>query len=211
MSQNKLYQHIERLWSYMQMNQSLEKSDCIFVLGSNDVRVAEYAAELFLKGWANKLIFSGGYGRLTDGIFSDTEADTFTAIAQDMGVPAESIIVENKATNTGENVLFTYELLKQLDCDCRTFILVQKPYMERRTYATFTKQWPASYERVCVTSPNYEFCDYFNEEIDLETTVVAMLGDYERIKTYPALGFQTEQSIPQAVEDSYLTLKKIFA
>ncbi|KGY12838.1 hypothetical protein NM22_08995 [Vibrio tubiashii] len=211
MSQIKLYQHIEKLWSYMHMNQSLEKSDCIFVLGSNDVRVAEYAAELFLQGLASKLIFSGGYGRLTDGIFSSTEADTFASIARDMGVPAESMIVEDKATNTGENVLFTYELLQQLGEDYRSFILVQKPYMERRTYATFTKQWPASYERVCVTSPKYEFCDYFNEEIELETTILAMLGDFERIKTYPALGFQTEQSIPQTVEDSYLALKAIFA
>ncbi|MEZ8100314.1 YdcF family protein [Vibrio bivalvicida] len=210
MSKLKLYQHIERLWSYMQLNHTLIKSDCIFVLGSNDVRVAEYAAQLFLDGWAGKLIFSGGVGRLTDGIFESTEALTFAALARDMGVPSDCIIIENKATNTGENIRFTYELMNQLGEEFRSFILVQKPYMERRTYATFTKQWPIPYEAICVTSPKTKFCDYFNEDIDLETTVTAMLGDFERIKTYPALGFQVEQKIPQEIDDSYHLLKTVF-
>jgi len=210
MNKLKLYQHIERLWSYMQLDHSLVKSDCIFVLGSNDVRVAEYAAQLFLDGWAGKLIFSGGVGRLTDGIFESTEALTFATLARDMGVPSDCIIIEDRATNTGENVRFTYELISQLGEKFSSFILVQKPYMERRTYATFTKQWPIPYDSICVTSPKTKFCDYFNEDIDLETTVTAMLGDFERIKTYPALGFQVEQTIPQEIDDSYHLLKTVF-
>ncbi|KJY83161.1 hypothetical protein TW81_09100 [Vibrio galatheae] len=210
MGQLKLYQHIERLWSYMQLSDKIEKSDCIFVLGSNDVRVAEHAAQLFLEGWADKLIFSGGIGRLTEGVFESTEAQTFAHIARDMDVPADCIIIEDQASNTGENVRFTYNLTQTLGIELRSFILVQKPYMERRTLATFSKQWPAPYERIYVTSPKCEFCDYFNEDIDIETTVTAMLGDFERVKNYPALGFQTEQIIPQEVEESYLVLKNVF-
>ena len=148
MSQLKLYQHIERLWSYMQLSHTLKKSDCIFVLGSNDIRVAEYAAQLFLQGWAKKLVFSGGVGRLTEGLFESTEAQTFANVARDMGVPADSILIEDKATNTGENVQLTYQLMKKSREDFKSFILVQKPYMERRTYATFAKQWPDSYQHV---------------------------------------------------------------
>ena len=207
----KLYQHIEHLWSYMQLEQPLVESDCIFVLGSNDVRVAEYAAQLYLDGWANTLIFSGGVGRLTDGLFDQSEADTFAAIAKDMGVSASSIIVENQATNTGENVQFTAELLQQRGLAFSSFILVQKPYMERRTHATFLKQWPTEITQLCVTSPKTRFCDYFNEEIDLDTTLRAMLGDFERIKTYPALGFQIEQAVPESVEHSYQAVLSQFA
>lgn len=210
MSQLKLYQQIECLWSYMQLDHSLQKSDCIFVLGSNDVRVAEYAAQLFLDGWADKLIFSGGVGRLTEQLFDSSEAQTFATIARDMGVPADSIVIEDKATNTGENVRFTHQLLNNLGQQCQSFILVQKPYMERRTLATFTKQWPDEVKHVCVTSTKTPFCDYFNEQIDLETTVTAMLGDFERIKSYPALGYQIEQVITPDAEAAYQALKKVF-
>lgn len=206
----KLYQHIEHLWSYMQLDQPLTKADCIFVLGSNDVRVAEYAAQLYLEGWASNLVFSGGTGRLTEGVFEQSEAETFAAVAKDLGVPSEAIVIENKATNTGENVHFTYELLQQLGHQFSSFILVQKPYMERRTYATFVKQWPGEYSHLCVASPKTRFSDYFNEDIDLDTTVRAMLGDFERIKTYPAMGFQTEQEIPPSVEDSFNSIAAIF-
>ncbi|WP_425666588.1 YdcF family protein [Vibrio tubiashii] len=210
MSQLKLYQHIERLWSYMQLSHTVKKSDCIFVLGSNDIRVAEHAAQLFLEGWAKKLVFSGGVGRLTEGVFESSEAQTFANVARDMGVPADSILIEDKATNTGENVRFTYQLMKQSGEDFKSFILVQKPYMERRTYATFAKQWPASYQHICVTSTKTSFCDYFNDEIDLDMVVTAMLGDFERIKTYPAKGFQIEQEVPEEVDSSYRAIRQVF-
>ena len=53
------------LWKYHHMDHVLERSDCIFVLGSHDTRVAERGAELFLEGWAPLLIFSGGLGTIS--------------------------------------------------------------------------------------------------------------------------------------------------
>ncbi|WFB49142.1 YdcF family protein [Vibrio coralliilyticus] len=206
----KLFQHIENLWDYMQLAQPLHKADCLFVLGSNDVRVAEHAAKLYHDGWANKIVFSGGVGRLTDGIFDQTEAHTFAAIARDLGVPSVDIILEDQATNTGENIQLTAKLLTELCYDFRSFILVQKPYMERRAYATFMKQWPNEVNHVCVTSPKTAFIDYFSEEISLDVTVEAMLDDFERIKEYPKKGFQIEQEIPLHIETSYLALRSVF-
>ena len=52
------------------------------------------------------------------------------------------MLIENRSTNTGENVLFTKRLLAERQLDPETFIVVQKPYMERRSYATFRKVWP---------------------------------------------------------------------
>lgn len=203
----KLYQHIERLWQFMQCTDTVVKSDCIFVLGSNDVRVAEHASKLFLEGWADYLIFSGGVGRLTQGLFEQSEADTFGQIARDLGVPSQAILIENQSTNSGENVTFTHQLIEQKALNIRTFILVQKPYMERRAYATFMKQWPGDIDHVCVSSAKQAFCNYFNEEIDLYTTLTAMLGDFERIRDYPALGYQIEQPIPTEVLHSYQVVK----
>jgi uncharacterized SAM-binding protein YcdF (DUF218 family) len=194
----------------MQLDYAVEKSDCIFVLCSNDTRVAEYAAELYLKGDAETVIFSGGAGRLTQELFERTEAETFAQIALDLGVPSSAIITETRATNTGENIQFTAKLLKDKSMHFDSFILVQKPYMERRSLATFEKQWPQPYQRVLVTSQKLSFVDYFNDDIDLDTTVRAMLGDYERIKTYPDKGFQTKQLIPSHVEKAYKAVSSVF-
>ncbi len=65
----------EKLWDYHLLHHVLQKSDCILVLGSHDIRVAERAAELYLQQWAPIVIFSGGLGRLTDGLWNETEAD----------------------------------------------------------------------------------------------------------------------------------------
>ena len=55
---------IEILWNYHHVGQELHPADLIFVLGSNDVRVAEYAAELYKRHLAPVILFSGGMGRL---------------------------------------------------------------------------------------------------------------------------------------------------
>jgi uncharacterized SAM-binding protein YcdF (DUF218 family) len=132
----------KKLWDYHHINHTLEKSDIIFVLGSHDVRVAERGADLYLQGWAPLIIFAGGLGRLTEGVFTQTEADMFAGIAMQKGVPKESILIENRSTNTGQNILLTQELLKANGLDPQSFIVVQKPYMERRSLATFKKHWP---------------------------------------------------------------------
>ena len=195
------------LWDYHHMNHALEKSDCIFVLGSHDTRVADRAAELFLKGWAPLLIFSGGLGRLTESEWSETEADKFAAIAVNKGVPREAILIENQSTNTGDNILFTQILLKKRNIDPESFIVVQKPYMERRSYATFKKNWPG--KKVLVTSQQISFDQYPTENIPLEKVIQIMVGDLQRIKVYPEMGFQVYQEIPAEVWDAYERLVQL--
>jgi uncharacterized SAM-binding protein YcdF (DUF218 family) len=191
----------QKLWDYHHVNHTLQKSDCILVLGSHDLRVAERGAELYLQGWAPFLIFSGGLGRLTQDLWKDAEADKFAAIALEMGVPKEAIYIENKSTNTGENILFTQQLLATHGLNPQTFIVVQKPYMERRSYATFKKHWPD--KQLIVTSPQISLAQYPNAEISLEEVIHIMVGDLQRVKVYPEKGFQIYQEIPSDVWDAY--------
>src|SRR4051812_7603841 len=191
----------QRLWDYHHVNNSLEKSDCILVLGSHDTRVAERGAQLYLEGWGPLLIFSGGLGRLTEDMWTETEADKFAAIAVGMGVPKEAILIENRSTNTGENILFTQKLLDQHNLDPQSFIVVQKPYMERRSYATFKKHWPD--KTLIVTSPQISFPDYPNDEIPLDKVIHIMVGDFQRIKLYAEKGFQISQPIPDDAWQAY--------
>ena len=72
-----------KLWDYHHLNHIPEKADCILVLGSHDLRVADRGADLYLQGWSPILIFSGGLGNVTKGIWKDPEADKFARIALD--------------------------------------------------------------------------------------------------------------------------------
>ena len=191
----------KKLWDYHHMQHTLEKSDCILVLGSHDLRVAERAAELYLEGWAPLLIFSGGLGNFTKDAWTEPEADQFARIAINKGVPSQAILIENKSTNTGENILFTQQLFQQKNIDPQSFIVVQKPYMERRSYATFKKHWPE--KKLMVTSPAILFEEYPTEEIPLERVINIMVGDLQRISIYPAKGFQIAQEIPDDVWQAY--------
>src|SRR5690349_19431444 len=191
----------KKLWDYHHLHHVMERSDCIFVLGSHDTRVAERGAELYLQGWAPVLIFSGGLGNVTKGIWTETEADKFARIAIERGVPEHAITIENKSTNTGENILFTQQLLKEKSLAPQSFIVVQKPYMERRSYATFKKHWPD--KKLLVTSPQISFEEYPNEEIPLERVIHIMVGDLQRIKMYPEKGFQVYQEIPPDVWEAF--------
>jgi uncharacterized SAM-binding protein YcdF (DUF218 family) len=187
----------KKLWDYHHMQHNVQKGDCILVLGSHDTRVAERGAELYLQGWAPWLIFSGGLGRLTLDMWQESEADLFAKIAMEKGVPADAILIENRSTNTGENIIFTKQLLQQKGLNLQTFIVVQKPYMERRSFATFKKHWPD--KELIVNSPQIPFEQYPTEEIPMEKVVHIMVGDLQRIHLYAEKGFQIKQDIPQDV------------
>lgn len=194
-----------KLWHYHKLNQRLERADAVLVLCSHDTSVAERGARLFLEGWAPLLIFSGGLGVITRNLWSEPEAELFARVAREMGVPAERIVVETRSTNTGENVQFTRRLLEERELDPESFILVQKPYMERRAYATFKRYWPE--KRAVVTSPQFSFEEYLknhsNGALTEDEIVCIMVGDLQRIRLYPERGFQIPQEIPDEVWAAY--------
>lgn len=198
----------EKIWNYHLLKHQIARADAIMVLCSHDERVAERGAQLFLDGWAPLIIFSGGQGAITKTLWNEPEADRFARIATSMSVPRESILVENASTNTGENVQLTKKLLAERGLDPQKFILVQKPYMERRTYATFRRYWPE--KEVIVTSPQVSFRDYLaqysNRSLSAADVVGIMLGDLQRIKLYPARGFQIAQEIPDEVWEAFESL-----
>ena len=121
-----------------------------------------------------------------------------------MGVPREQILIEDQSSNTGENILFTKQLLEEKGISVQKYILVHKPYMERRVYATFKKILPKT--DVVVTSPPFSFETYTTKKHEREKMINIMVGDLQRIKIYPKLGFQIPQEIPDDVWSAYETL-----
>jgi uncharacterized SAM-binding protein YcdF (DUF218 family) len=96
--------HAKVVWDYLCLHALIQPSTVILGLGSHEIRVAERAAELFLTGYGEHLLFSGGYGLGTSGRFTEPEAQVFARRAIQLGVPADEILTEETATNTGANI-----------------------------------------------------------------------------------------------------------
>lgn len=189
------------LWDYHRLGHALRPSDCILVLGSHDTRVAERGAEVFLEGWAPLVVMCGDRGALTRAMWDRPEAEVFAGVAAAKGVPRERILIEDRSTNTGENVVFARRLLAERGLFPATAIAVQKPYMERRTWATFRSQWPEL--DLVVTSPRLDFDTYPAAGITRDDMIQIMVGDLQRILLYAERGFQVPQEVPARVLEAF--------
>src|ERR1043166_9216379 len=190
------------IWNYHKLNHLLEKADAILVLCSHDERVVERAVDLYREDWAPLVIFSGGLGAITRNLWTEPEAARLAIAA---GVPKDKVIIETRSSNTGENIIYTKQLVADMGLGLQKFIVVQKPYMERRSFATFRKWWPE--KQVIVTSPQISFDDYLanyaNSALSPNEVVSIMVGDLQRIRVYPARGYQIDQNVPSDVIAAY--------
>ena len=188
---------VQIIWDYMLVGHSLRQADCIFVLCSHDIRVADYAIDLYQRGFAPQLLFSGGVVQRNAAlnVFWDrTEAEFFARRALSAGVPADCILIENRSTNTGENFQFSRQLLDARALNFRSFILVQKPYMERRVLATAQAHWRD--KEYVVTSPPISCADYLSGHLPRNAVIQHIVGDFQRVKVYGENGYQAPQAIP---------------
>ena len=126
--------------------------------------------------------------------------ETVLSVLEKSALPISAKDIFKQVHSSGVNLASIYrttEMLAERGIEPERIILVQKPYMERRAYATFKKVWPEP--KLIVTSPEISFEDYPTPELPLELVINIMVGDLQRIRLYPALGFQIEQEIPEEV------------
>ncbi len=196
----------KKIWDYLNLDHKLEKADCILVLGANDLRVPERGAQLFLEKWAPLLIFTGGRGRLTPPDWK-TEAEKFAQVAIARGVPQDKIIIENKSTNTQENIEFTKNLLAHKGINPDKIILVHQPYMLRRALAVIDKHWTG--KKVITTTLQYSYENYATEYLTKDTIINLMVGEIQRLKLYSEKEYITHQDIPQDIWQAFEELVKL--
>lgn len=193
----------------MQVNDDLKPVDAIIGLGSYDDWVAIRAAEVYKKGLAPLIIFTGGEVPQNIEILGKSEAEYLKDKAARFGVPTDKILLDTRAQNTGENVLLTRQLLKDRNIHIASAIICSKPYMARRAKATFNKQWPEL--QILVTSKKETLEQHLRrvgDSIGEDRVIDAILGDMIRMKEYAKNGFQVEVSIPDNVWNSGQALLK---
>lgn len=203
--------YVRILWDFLIYEDELEKADVIICFGSNDMTLAERASRLFLDGMAPYLLFSGGLGKGTEGVWAKTEAETFRDIAIKLGVDESRIIVENRSANTGENINFSKQLLKEKGIAANRAIVVHKPFMGRRVYAALRKQWP---ELDAMIVPYYGEMEAYLEQmkalgVDENFLFCTIAGDFQRMDVFAKQGYQIPQDIPPGATKAYEELCKL--
>lgn len=198
--------HAKIIWDYMLIHHELQPADAIVALGTSDSRVAARAADIYHAGYAS-LVITSGY-RPASSVSTKTEAEIFADVLMARGVPKEKILIEPRASNTEENIRFVRNLLQEKSVEVNTLIAVQKPYMERRTWATLQKVWPEV--QWMVTSPQLSYEEYMETgDQPKQWFIESVVGDLQRIKEYPKRGFSIEQDIPSNVWEAWEELVKL--
>jgi uncharacterized SAM-binding protein YcdF (DUF218 family) len=192
------------IWDYHQMDHQLRPCSAGVGLGSHDLGVAACAADLYHAGMFPVLVFTGANSPSTVARFPRGEAVHYAEHAIALGVPQEAIIIEPRAANTGQNIQFSRQALAAADIPVASVMLISKPYMQRRAYATMRKTWPEP-EAVCA-SQRLGFDDYLKLSGDDNLVIDMLVGDLQRILDYPARGFAIAQDVPGSVMDAYQRL-----
>lgn len=119
-------------------------------------------------------------------------------------MPKEKIYIEPQSLHTGQNITYSKELLAREGIHPRMVLVVQKPYMERRAFATFRKRWPEA--NVIISSPPISYEAYPTKDISKDALVHILVGDTERIWKYGKSGEIVPQDVPEEVISAYRAL-----
>ncbi|MET9058582.1 YdcF family protein [Streptomyces antibioticus] len=188
------WQDAQLLWDYQQMHHEPRPCSVAIGLGSHDLGVADMTVDLYRRGMAPLIVFTGATSRTTCDRMPRGEAEHYRDRAVELGVPENVILVEPKARNTGENIRLSRALLEKRRVSVSSVLLVSKPYEERRAYATARKIWP-EVEWVSA-STSMSLPEYIDSIGDDRLVIDMLVGAHQRLMVYPQHGFMIEQAIP---------------
>ena len=208
---SEVYRNLQVIWDYMRLDMDLQSADCIVGFGCYNDDIALRCAQLYHQGYAPKVLFTGGLGRNTLGLWTQTEAERFAGIAREAGVPDEDIIIESKSTNSAENILFTRKKLKEEGIVVQRLLGVHKPFMERRLKAAMGVYWPEI--NAVYTSPQLGLEEYIRctmaQGMTKKGVIDVLVGDFQRMDVYAKKGFQLPQEIPAACWQAFDNLVEL--
>lgn len=145
---------LEEMSNFIFLEDQPQKSDVIFLPGSEEGALAKTAADLYRKGYAPWIVPSGKYAKWTGHSVVDsfeTESDYFAHLLMEEGVPASAILKEREATYTYENAIYTRKLLEEHQITVDRAILCCQAYHARRSKLYYQVLFPDTEIFVCPT------------------------------------------------------------
>ncbi|MDZ4801899.1 MAG: YdcF family protein [Bryobacteraceae bacterium] len=196
------------IWQFHAPGWEVAPGDVVIALGTNDLRVAEFAADLFLRGFGRLLLCTGGIAHQDDLLatrWDRTEAEMYADVAVGRGVPRDRVVLETRAKNTSENVRFSRALLGELGLEPQSVVVAVKPFMQRRAWASWQVGWPEM--PASFASPVMGLDEYFTADLPADKILHILMGDLQRLWVYGQRGWSAPQEIPDEVRQAYRYLK----
>lgn len=159
-----------------------KNADVIVVLAGDKGTRTQYAVKLYKQGYASKIIVSGGI------IYNKTSiAELMKQQAEELGVPSDNIILEDKADSTFENAIFSKDIL--LKNDYRSAIIVTSNYHTRRSKMIFNNVFSGTNIQLTYCASGGEYFDQSKWWLSNKSAMI-VINEYIKFIGY-ALGKNT--------------------
>jgi len=173
-------EEIKKITNYIFLESTPQKADLAFIFGTRHEEAIKKVYTLYKNKLVPIILISGGINRVT----GKNEAQEISQKLIQLGVNKSEIILENKSTNSLENVLFSKEILdKKIGLkNIKSIIPVVKHYHSRRALMTLKKHFPENIEFTPAIYEIYGFTknNWFKHEIGKEK----VLGEWNKISKY---------------------------
>lgn len=177
----------QEISDYLFLEDQDQKGDIAIVFGIRDwTDPLEKAIDLYNSKAVSRLLFSGGINRNS----GDHEARNMYEEALKRGIPERDLLLEDQASNTLENIVFSRKILedKNLLNDIHVVCAVMANVHARRAMMTLKKNMPSNmilkacpyfYKRFGITKENW---------MDSEIGNKAVKSELEKINIYLTRG-----------------------
>ncbi len=171
---------IKKITEYIFLESKPQKADLAFVFGTRHKEAIAKAYKLYNSKLVTKILVSGGINRVT----GENEAQKMSRELIKLGVDKDDIFLEDKSTNSLENVLFSKKLIKEkIGFDnIKKIVAVVKHYHSRRALMTFKKHFPESVKIILTAYNIYGFAkNNWHKTTEGKRKV---MGELDKIKKY---------------------------
>ncbi|MSR85880.1 YdcF family protein [Candidatus Woesearchaeota archaeon] len=167
----------------------MQQKQCILVLGSGvtpqgDLTFmgksrVEKGVELYKKGYAQRMLFCGGYSYTLKNTPAKTEAQAMKAYALSLGVAKDHIFLEEQSKDTLGNAYFAKQFLEHQNW--MSFYVVTSNYHLPKTAYAFQKVFGREFSIEIIPCLTFLSADEVLERVDSEKEKIQMykqvLGD----------------------------------
>jgi uncharacterized SAM-binding protein YcdF (DUF218 family) len=164
----------------------LRPADLLFIFGTRHgvAETVDAAVDLWRRGLFRHALVSGGP---TQGD-SVTECAVIKAGLVAGGVPADAILEEHRAANTGENVIFSLPVIDAAlgRANVRSVICLGKVCTARRYPMTLQRHWPEVEKMLAVINPYGTPVESWHTDPVFRDRVMT---EWRKIEPYKAQGF----------------------
>ena len=189
--------------------------DAVIGFGMFDVALASFCGELYAQARVRRIIITGGMGAGTADL-GRPEADAWydQLSHSHPTIPREHVVLENRSTNTAENIAFTSQHLSVHHPDLifgqtlTTALIVASPSRLRRVKLTWEKMQPTVRVFRCLPIDarfDREYALYESKGLNYP---MHLAGELERLTTYPDRGWIAPEPLPDTVIEAYRILSR---